>query len=574
MNKRFYQIVLATIAIIFCYACAKQSSPMGGPKDEAPPQLLSSNPKDQSLNIKPEQIILEFNEYIKADNPIRNIIITPSLEKDKMEILPIKNTLKIKLNQELEDSTTYVFNFQKSIQDISENNPAENLKLVFSTGRMIDSLSFSGKVDFIFPPKTQEIKDVLVGLYRIQDDTMDVFSDPPYYLTQADSSGNFEITNIKGGKYRAYAFQDNNNTSKAEFKSEQYSFITDTVSIMEDVTNAHFSLYRGDLSDFKVNRTSAIGSNFDVVLSKSPASLRVEHPDIGQKLFYRLDEKQIRFYHTEIRDDSTQVKLIVQDSVGFKIDTTLYASFMNSDRKAQLLEVTLGKNKEFNQSINTDFSFNKPVNVIHYDSLYIQYDSASFIQIKPEHLSFKDSARRTELVLTVPINDTLSISNYNLLAADSTFEDVEGQYNKKSIKTNFKKQNTDDLADEVSGKILTDELPIIVQLLNTDETVVKEIYLTENFDYSFKKIKAGEYKIRAIIDRNGNKKWDPGNYQDKRQPEPVYYYFNQESKSYKVLLRGKWTNNDVNIDARRETGLPQTPIEEPKEVEEISPNEM
>ncbi|WP_225444057.1 Ig-like domain-containing domain [Echinicola arenosa] len=547
---------------------------MGGPKDEAPPQLLSSNPKDQSLNIKPEQIILEFNEYIKADNPIRNIIITPSLEKDKMEILPIKNTLKIKLNQELEDSTTYVFNFQKSIQDISENNPAENLKLVFSTGRMIDSLSFSGKVDFIFPPKTQEIKDVLVGLYRIQDDTMDVFSDPPYYLTQADSSGNFEITNIKGGKYRAYAFQDNNNTSKAEFKSEQYSFITDTVSIMEDVTNAHFSLYRGDLSDFKVNRTSAIGSNFDVVLSKSPASLRVEHPDIGQKLFYRLDEKQIRFYHTEIRDDSTQVKLIVQDSVGFKIDTTLYASFMNSDRKAQLLEVTLGKNKEFNQSINTDFSFNKPVNVIHYDSLYIQYDSASFIQIKPEHLSFKDSARRTELVLTVPINDTLSISNYNLLAADSTFEDVEGQYNKKSIKTNFKKQNTDDLADEVSGKILTDELPIIVQLLNTDETVVKEIYLTENFDYSFKKIKAGEYKIRAIIDRNGNKKWDPGNYQDKRQPEPVYYYFNQESKSYKVLLRGKWTNNDVNIDARRETGLPQTPIEEPKEVEEISPNEM
>ncbi|UCS95724.1 Ig-like domain-containing protein [Echinicola marina] len=531
---------------------------MGGPKDEEPPKLLTSNPPDQTLNTKPENITLEFDEYIKADNPTRNIIITPSLEKDKMEILAVKNTLRIKLNQELEDSTTYVFNFQKSIQDISESNPAMNLKLVFSTGDMIDSLKFSGTVDYVFPQKSTEIKDVLVGLYRIEDDTMDVFSDPPYYISQADSAGKFEITNIKAGKYRAYAFHDDNNTSKAEFKNEKYGFIADTLTIMENITGAHFKLFRGDLSEFKINRSTAIGSNFDIVLSKEPSSLHVEHPDFGTKLFYRLDEKQVRLYHTELRNDSTQIKLVSTDSVGFKIDTTLYASFMESDRKAQNLEATLGKKKEFLQSIKTEITFNKPILEVIYDSLYVQYDSASFIKIKPEFLSFKDSSRRTELLFDIPVPDTLNSNNYNFIAADSSFLDIEKEHNTKALKTSFKRLIQDDLADEVSGEILTEELPIIVQLISNDGIIVQEEYLTNSKSYNFKKVKAGEYEIRAIIDRNKNRQWDPGNYFEKRQPEPVYYYFDEENNTRKILLRGRWTRQDLNIKSSPQSGLNQS----------------
>ncbi|GAB3653012.1 Ig-like domain-containing protein [Echinicola sediminis] len=559
MTKKVEHIVLAIVALLFCYSCAKQSSPMGGPKDEAPPQLLSSNPKDQSLNTKPQNITLEFDEYIKTDNPTRNIIITPSLDKDKMEILAIKNEIRIKLNQELEDSTTYVFNFQKSVQDISENNAAENLKLVFSTGNIIDSLKFSGKVSYIFPQKRLDMQDVIVGLYRVEDDTMDVFTDPPYYLTQTDSAGNFEITNIKGGDYRAYAWHDANNTSKAEFKSEPYGYIKDTITIQQDVTNAHINLYKGDLSDFKVNRSSPIGSNYDVVLSKIPAQHKINHPDINQTLFYRINEKNIRFYHTEIRDDSTEINLTLKDSVGFEIDTTLYASFMSSDRKAEKLEAKLGKDKEFLSNIETEITFNKPVLDIIYDSLYIQYDSAAFIPILPEHLHFKDSIARTVLRLSVPINDTLSASNYAFLAADSTFKDVEGEYNLKELKTNFKRLKADDLADEITGKVMTDELPIIVQLLSKEGDIIKETYLTDSPNYSFKKIKAGEYQIRAIVDRNINHQWDPGNYQNKKQPEPVYYYYDDENKTSNIMLRGKWTIQNINIQKRPESGLNNAP---------------
>ncbi|GGF28134.1 Ig-like domain-containing domain [Echinicola rosea] len=531
---------------------------MGGPKDEDPPKLLSSNPKDQSLNIKPENVTLVFDEFIKTENPQRNVIITPSLDKSKMEFLALKNELRIKIGQELEDSTTYVFNFQKSIQDISESNPSENLKLVFSTGSMIDSLRFIGKVAYIFPQKKPDMEDVIVGLYRIEDDTMDVFTDPPYYLTQTDSAGNFEITNIKGGQYRAYAWHDANNTSKAEDKSEPYGFISDPIIIMEDVSGSYFNLFKGDLSDFKINRTSALGSNFDVVLSKYPAKLNVTHPDLGNSLFYRINEKNIRFYHTEIRDDSTQISISLRDSVGFGVDTTFYASFMKSERRAENLTPTMDKKKEFVANISTSISFNKPIKNIIYDSLFIQYDSASFIHIKPEHVSFRDSALRATLLIDLPISDTIPKTSFQFYASDSTFIDVEDQHNEKAIKTTFSKQDPENLADEVTGKVMAEEWPIIVQLLSRDEEIVKQQTLKENNQtYSFKKIKAGEYMVRAIIDRNKNGQWDPGNYYELRQPEPVYYFYDPENKTYAIQLRGKWTNQNINIIPSPASGLLQ-----------------
>ncbi|AWW33152.1 hypothetical protein DN752_11770 [Echinicola strongylocentroti] len=528
---------------------------MGGPKDEEPPKLLSSNPKDQSLNIKPENVTLVFDEFIKTENPQRNVIITPSLDKSKMEFLALKNELRIKIGQELEDSTTYVFNFQKSIQDISESNPAENLKLVFSTGNLIDSLRFIGKVSFLFPQQKPNMEDVIVGLYRIEDDTMDVFTDPPYYLTQTDSTGNFEITNIKGGQYRAYAWQDDNNTSKAEDKSEPYAFIADTINIMEDVSGSYFNLFKGDLSDFKINRTSSIGRTFDVVLSKYPATLKVNHPDLGTSLYYRVNEKNIRFYHTSLREDSTQVSISVRDSVGFGVDTTFYASFMESDRRPENLTPTIAKDKDFLKDINTSISFNKPIKDIVYDSLFIQYDTASFIKIEPRHISFKDSSLRSTLLFSIPVNDTLSTTNYQFYASDSTFIDIEDQFNEKEIKTTFTKLDPENLADEVTGKIMVEELPIIVQLLSKNGEVSRETILRDQYNYSFKKIKAGEYMVRAIIDRNDNGKWDPGNYNELRQPEPIYYYRDTENQSYLILLRGKWTNQNINIMPTPESGL-------------------
>lgn len=552
---RIVYSILVFIAWIFLWACARESTPMGGPKDDTPPVILNSNPANESLRIKPQEITMDFSEFIKIDNANKQLIVTPRIDKQELEILAIKNRVRIKLNQELEDNTTYVFNFQQSVKDITESNPAENLKLVFSTGDEIDSLQFSGRARFLFPEKDKIIKDVLIGLYEVAD-TTDIFTDSPYYIAQADTAGRFNITNIKAGTYRAYAWKDINNSLKAESKTEPYAYFPEPVVIDQNIEDAHFNIFPGDLTYFKVNRSSASGTNFDMVLSKPPVQIEIDHPDINNELFYRVSDRTIRLYHTSIRDDSTEVRLNIRDSVGFVIDTTLFATFEESTRNKEKVEITVDSGKGFVNNLRALLTFNKPLSEVYFDSLMIRYDTAGVIPITRQNISLLDSADFTKLQITVPVADTLRAGTFTLYAADSTFRDIEGLYNETKLEANYKKIKTESLTDEISGIVNTDELPIIVQLLNRRNEVIKEVYLTESNKFSLTDIEAGDYLLRAIVDRNGNRRWDPGNFVDNTLPEPVYYYLNPTNQSREFVLKAGWSNTALNINPIRETGLP------------------
>src|SRR5690606_2749769 len=121
---------------------------------------------------------------------------------------------------------------------------------------------------------------------------------------------------------------------------------------------------------------------------------------------------------------------------------------------------------------------------------------------------------------------------------DSTFMDVENLWNKSKVEANYNKLKDESLADEVSGKVETDELPIIVQLLDKSNNVVQEAYLTTTNTFRFTNFEAGDYRLRDIIDKNKNKRWDPGNLREKRQPEPVYYFYDIENDTDQFIIRG------------------------------------
>lgn len=555
--KSIRNLFFIFIIVVAWFSCAKQSSPMGGPKDEDPPVLLETDPENNSTNIKPKEINLIFNEFIQLENPTKQIIITPRIKVDEVEFLAIKNRINIKLNQELEDETTYVFNFQKSVQDITEKNPAESLKLVFSTGTYIDSLSISGKVAYIFPPKEKELKDILVGLYE-ENDTTDLFTSPPYYISQADTAGKFSITNIKAGKFRLYAWHDENNSLKAEYRNEAYGFYPEPINIVDDISDIHLNLFKGDISDLKINRSSATGRTYDIVLSKSPLNYEIKHEDIGSEMFYRLNDKTIRIYHNTIENDSTEVQLILSDSVGFSIDTTLYAKFEPTDRRNENLEISVNSGLSFLNNIRSEWVFNKPINTINFDSLLIKYDTAGIIPITPNNIYFTDSAKRTKIIIELFIPDTLTYETYTIYAGDSSIQDIQGNYNSEPIKATYKKLKQDRLADGISGTIHTEERPILLQLINKKNEIIEELYLEDTNTYQFPRIEAGDYRIRAIIDRNKNRRWDPGNYFENRQPEPLYFYYDAKKNTDELVINGGWLLNEIDIFPRPDTGINQS----------------
>jgi len=523
---------------------------MGGPTDKEPPILLELNPPNESLNTKPETITLVFDEYIKLDNANKNIIITPRVNKDELIISALKNTVTIELNQKLEDSTTYVFNFQKSILDLSEGNALENLKLVFSTGPSIDSLAITGNVNVYYPTSREPFENIIVGLYP-SDDSTNIFTAPPYYLTQVDSLGNFKITNIKAGDYRGYAWKDNNNSLKAEYKSEAFDFLPDTISITDNIENIQLNLANGDQTPIRILRSSPTLRGYDIIFNKAPIEIQMENEKLGSKIFFTEREKRIKLYNSNPIPDSISTKISVMDSVGNKADTLIWAKFEESDRKRENLTLSANSGISFYRNLLMELKFNKPVQYISFDSLYLSYDTASIIPIKQSMLYFTDSLRRDILRIMMTIPDSIPKDILTLIAADSTFQDIEGTFNETELKANYKKLRRESLADEISGKITGTNGPFIVQLIDKDE-VKREVLVTTGNAYSFKLVEAGNYQIRVIADSNGNRRWDPANFEQNRLAEQVFYFLNEEN-SKDITIRAGWTVPDQIIKASPKT---------------------
>ena len=65
----------------------------------------------------------------------------------------------------------------------------------------------------------------------------------------------------------------------------------------------------------------------------------------------------------------------------------------------------------------------------------------------------------------------------------------------------------------------------IVQLLDEKELILYEEYVTsQSGKIRFAFMNPGKYKIKAILDRNKNRRWDSGNYRKNLQPEEVKYF--------------------------------------------------
>jgi hypothetical protein len=551
--KQLIYLFLLFLSGLAAFSCAKQSSPMGGPRDEDPPLLIESLPKDQSVNTKPERIVLTFDEFVGLDNPGKGVVITPKVNKDLVEFTALKNSITVLLKQDLEDSTTYVLDFQKSVVDISERNPAENLRLVFSTGNQIDSLNISGRLRFPLSESKEDYKNVLVGIYPLNDST-DVFSAPPYYLAQVDTLGKFSLKNLKSGHYRAYAWKDVNGNLKADYKSEEYDFLPDTISLTPETTDSlFFNLTKADLTPIKILRSSNFGKNFDIILNRNPLLNEVENDLLGKDLFYVQGEKRLRFFPKKPILDSIPIKISLQDSVGFSSDSLIWAKFPDSGRKPEKLDIQINSGKSFYQDLDIQLTFNKPVNQINLDSLQLKIDSL-FIPIQKHMLSFVDSSKRDVLHIKAFLADSLQTELVTLIAPDSTFQDIEGEYNEKKVEANYRKLVRKNLADGISGEVIGTEGPLIIQLINGKKEITYQQVLDTKTKFSFSLLDPGTYTLRVIEDSNGNGIWDPSNYMQRKLAERVFYY-KGEDQTRDLIIRGGWTIEDLLISATPATGL-------------------
>lgn len=579
--------------LIICYLllstvffkCANQRPPTGGDKDEDSPELVSATPADQTLNYSGKEIVLEFNEAIKLNSPKEQILVTPRLTQE-YEIKYRKERVIISFEAPLADSTTYTFNFREAIQDLNEGNPAENLKLSFSTGDYLDSLKITGSTNNILTNKA--IKDVTVSLYPIGD-TLDPFQHPPIYFTKTEKDGSFEFNNIKNGKYFIIALKDKNKNLFIDAKNEYYGFLTDTLDLTNNIDSLYIPLQRYDTRLIALQSSRQAGTVFQLKMNKFTSDYQLITEDSSHLTsnFVDAEHQTIQIFNHNFTADSLHTILISYDTTYASARDTLYVKFEPTARSPKKLESNMKLEPIVPSEgvLSAKLKFNKPIDLINFDSIYIYLDSANIIFLDSTHFTinkyrdefqvnyvldpalFEEKKDSTQAQASnTPNTKTLpGTKPTGLLKSDTTKQgdNPKTKSNQKntskqtkpylSIQPNsfisIEQDSSERLKSNLEFKKLSSFASLlieiqpeegqhfIVQLLNKNYEVLREE--KDKKEIKFTKLLPGDYRIRVIIDENGNGRWDPAYFDKRTSPERIIYFVNSENQET-ITLRANW----------------------------------
>lgn len=544
------------IYILFLAACARQSAPTGGPKDTIPPVLVRATPPDETINFDANQLELIFSEDVILNSPKEQLIVTPTIGKE-YEIRARKNTVTLEFNEPLQDSTTYTFNFRETVQDITEKNPVRNLTLAYSTGDYLDSLSISGTAYDML--KGKEIPDATVALH-VKNDTFNIFEHPAVYFTKTNKQGRFQIDHLKPGEYFVYAFLDKNRNIIVNSRNESYGFISQHQNLMENIDSVRIGLVNLNAGPLKMSSARPYNTYFNIRMTKNLRTFRLTATDSSDLVYsFGDDQANIKLYDTTEKD-SIQIHVLAIDSIDNAIDTTLYAKFLTREVTPEKFQMNVTKTSltGYTGEMTATVQFSKPLGNILFDSIYFQVDSLTRVNVTRENFTWAELTRELTLQLkmdpsffateeengngrrpqaipgTAPQAKPVKLNELNLRAA--AFISVEGDSSEATVQ-NIRPMTEQDLSI-INVTIRTNEESFLVQLIDNNYQVVRQVRNLHRV--RFENVIPGDYQMRLIIDRNNNGRWDPGNYFENQEPEPVVYYRGADGTTAIKGVKANW----------------------------------
>ena len=554
--KKTYLYLLGGTLLLLWAACARVGSPTGGEQDKTPPKVVKTIPPNESVNFTGNRIRIFFDEFVTLRDIRKQLIISPPLAYFP-EITPSGNASKyinIKILDTLRPNTTYTFNFGKSIQDNNEGNPLSFYTYIFSTGNTIDSLTLKGSIKDALRPKAENFVNVM--LYEMGEKYSDsvVYKQRPIYVVNTlDSLTTFELSHLKAGKYMLVGMKDKDNnylfdpkTDKIGFHPTPITIPTDssyTLSLFKEVPQTQASRpfqsgeqrisigYQGEKDSIQVTPLPPSPADWKWVIEKEPTK-----------------DTLWLWYHPKVEDS---LKLIVKSN---RADTT----------KVNLRKMKPEKWKitpEFKGSSPTEeeivLSSNTPIRAFNKEAikLIVAKDSTE-VGFEPIF-----TPNTSQITLKVKVKE----GEKYLFKAFNAFENFFGQKS-DTLQESFSAKKAEDFGSLKLTFRDNISLPFIIELTDKDaKKVLYEQYVEQTSPtYNFPFVKAGNYRLRVIEDRNRNRKWDTGNFLRRLLPEPVHYFAKE------IELRANWEVEQEISFAEQKEEKPKPTKEKTNKTEEKS----
>ena len=572
------------LVFLLLVSCAKMGQPDGGWFDETPPKVIGASPADGAVNVNQKKINIYFDEFIKLDNPSEKVVVSPP-QLEQPEIKGAGRRIQISLVDSLKANTTYTIDFSDAISDNNEGNPMGNYTYSFSTGAAIDTMEVSGHV--LESENLEPVKGILVGLYADHADSafrtkpmlrVSRTDSRGRFVIKGVAPGSYRIYALQDqdGDYKfsqkseKIAFshdiivpsckpdvrQDTTWVDSLHIKSidqvDYIHFLPDNIvlrAFTEPLTDRFFLKAERQ----KANSFTLFFSYGDSILPQikglnfdAENAFLVEASEKKDTITYWLKDTALVNQDTLLMDityrmtDSTGVLVNKTDSAQEILSKEPYAKRMKNMEKelaawtkkqekkkkkgepydsvmeVKPLDVQLSVSSQFDPDQNVIFSFPTPLAKVDTAAihLYAKHDTLWY-RAPMEFLPLEN--RKYELR-----GEWRPDIEYSLEVDSAAFEDIYGLAS-KPIKQGFKVNSLDTYGTLLVNITSLHDLPLIVQLLDAQDKVIKETK-TVNGVAEFYYLKPQKYYMRLIVDRNNNGKWDTGNYASDQQAEEVYYY--------------------------------------------------
>ncbi len=514
--RHFVLVFLLALPILF-QNCAQVAQPPGGKKDTLSPKLVSSMPSARQLNYTGKTVELEFDEYVNSENLQQKITITPQ-DSNTFVVKSLPQGIRLTFAKPFQPNTTYTIDFADGIKDITERNIAKDSKVVFSTGSSIDSLYLAGTVQD--DESRQPILGFVVGLFA-PTDTLPINRKRPQYFARTDSNGTYRIENVKAGRYKVYGFDDKDLNLVNNTAGERVAFRDSVLNLTRNYTDVNLVAFRGNAKP-RISRRERTDETLGLELSSGIASYRIRYAKPGDTLVSFLETpRMIRLYRPANRaaGDTINVTVVAEDSVGNTTDLKerIYFSPLKTrarNRTPLTVQVTPSPNEAIDNNLQFTLAFNKPVLRYSLPLITIGQDTTKPIQLTNDNLIWTNNYSRLVIKRTTSLRDTLF-----LRLQKGAFISVQGDtLARYSARYNIAEEDSYGL---IAGRVNRPDKNFIIELLDEKYTVVRTAYGTPT--YSFGRLKPGAYRVRLIIDANGNRRRDIGNVQKGIQPETIIY---------------------------------------------------
>jgi len=512
-------------------ACARMGQPEGGKKDTVPPKVVAATPPSGTVNFHGDKIIIRFDELIQLDNPLQKVVFSPPLSK-KTVIKPTgypDRKIEIRFKEPLRPNTTYTVFFGDAIKDFHEGNVLQNYSYVFSTGPQLDSLRLSGKV--VSLPEGKLPDNVIVGLYPVKNfsDSL-IYRRPPYYLTKAGMQGRFELRNLAAGDYYLIAFADENKNLTYQPGDERIAFLPKPVHLPSD--SAH-TLYlfaepkRFNLKDIQARSARHWVASFE-------GDTRGIHPAVPGKTLkdYISGDNQWHLWIKPVsKGEKTEFLFLRQG------DTLARLRRQIAEQPVDTFVVKWDKN-ELYPIDSLRLLTNMPLT---------RLTSSDGIRITPRHPKDRWRIDRQGLWIFYPAPAT-EREKIVLEIMPGTLENFAGLTNPDTLRQTVRLRPVTETGNYT---LIWKDRPagtIVAELTGPkgEKTVRRQVKERDSV-FVFRYLPPGKYRLRFIIDLNGNGRWDEGSWRERRLPEPVVFY------NKPIEIRARWDLEETFISRNKKS---------------------